>query len=94
MHEYMIFLPFSFSYTPSCVPSTYTHWCRLRLYNTYFTFLFSVFEKRHFCLYKIAIQGVLLWHFHVYMFCNLNWFIPSIFLLFTLVNFLWWIQKV
>jgi hypothetical protein len=31
-----------------------------------FTFLFSVFEKGHFCLHKIAIQGISLWHFHVY----------------------------
>jgi hypothetical protein len=34
-------------------------------------------------LYKIAIQGVSLWHFHVYMYYNLNWFIPSIFRLST-----------
>jgi hypothetical protein len=39
---------------------------------------YSLFcKKRHFCFYKI--QGVSLWHFHVYMYCNLNWFIPLYF---------------
>jgi hypothetical protein len=33
-----------------------------------------------------------LWHFHVYMYYNPNWFIPSIFLISTLVPFLWWFQ--
>jgi hypothetical protein len=51
-------------------------------------------KKRHFCLHKIALQGISLWHFHVYMYYNLNWFIPSIFLLFTLVLLLWWFQQV
>jgi hypothetical protein len=45
---------------------------------------------RHFCLFKIAIQGVLLWHFHVYLYYNTNWLIPSFSLLSTLVPFLWW----
>jgi hypothetical protein len=37
-------------------------------------------------LFKIAIlQGVSLWHFHVYMCHNLNWFILSIFPLSTLL---------
>jgi hypothetical protein len=40
-------------------------------------------KKRHFHLFNI--QGVSLWHFHVYMYYNLNWLIPSIFLLSTLV---------
>jgi hypothetical protein len=31
-------------------------------------------------LFKITIQGVSLWHFYVYMYYNLNWFVPSIFL--------------
>jgi hypothetical protein len=30
----------------------------------------------HFCLLKIAIQGVSLWHFHVYMYYNLNGSFP------------------
>jgi hypothetical protein len=51
-------------------------------------------EKRHFCLFKIAMQGVSLWHFHVCMYYNLNWFISSIFLLSPLVPFLTWFQQV
>jgi hypothetical protein len=37
--------------------------------RTCFAFLFFVFVKKkkcHFCLFKIAIQGVSLWHFHGY----------------------------
>jgi hypothetical protein len=39
-------------------------------------------------LFKIAIQGVSLWHSHVCMYCNLNWFISSTFLLSTWIPFL------
>jgi hypothetical protein len=28
-------------------------------------------KKWHFCLFRIATQGVSLWHFHVYMYSNL-----------------------
>jgi hypothetical protein len=52
--------------------------------RTYFTFLSFIFEKRHFHLFKVAIQGVSLWHFHVSMYYITNCFIPSIFLLSTL----------
>jgi hypothetical protein len=45
-------------------------------------------------LYEIIIQKVSLWCFHVYMYYNPSWFIPSIFLLSTLVPFLWWSQQV
>jgi hypothetical protein len=38
---------------------------------------------------KIATQGVFLWNFYVYMCYRLIWFIFSIFLLYTLVLFLW-----
>jgi hypothetical protein len=41
-------------------------------------------------LLKIVIQ----WHFHVYLYYNLSWFISSIFLLSTLVLFLWLYQQV
>jgi hypothetical protein len=41
-------------------------------------------------LFKITIQGISLWHFHVYMYYILNWFVLSIFLLSTLFPFLWW----
>jgi hypothetical protein len=50
-------------------------------------------ENWHFCLFKIATQGVSLWHFHVYMYYNQNWFISSTFLS-TLVSFLQWFQQV
>jgi hypothetical protein len=40
-------------------------------------------------LFKIATQGVSWWHFHLYMYYKPNW-ITSLFLLSTLVNFLWW----
>jgi hypothetical protein len=50
-------------------------------------------KKRHFCLFKIA-QGVSLWHVHVCMHYNPNWFISSVFLLSTLVHFLCWFQQV
>jgi hypothetical protein len=43
------------------------------------------FDKRHFCLFKIAIQGVSFWYFHVYTYYKTNWFIPSTFLLSTSV---------
>jgi hypothetical protein len=43
-------------------------------------------------LFKISIQGVSLWHFHVCKFYNPDWFISSVFLLSTLVPLLWWFQ--
>jgi hypothetical protein len=45
-------------------------------------------------LFKIAVQGFSLWHFHVYMYYDLNWFISFIFLFSTSVFFLWWFQQV
>jgi hypothetical protein len=41
--------------------------------------LFCNFVKKNLCLFKIAIQGVSLWHFYEYMYYNPNWFIFSIF---------------
>jgi hypothetical protein len=46
--------------------------------------LFLKKKKRHFCVFKIALYSDLWWHFHVYAYCNLNWFISPIFLLSTL----------
>jgi hypothetical protein len=46
-----------------------------------------------FCLRQLYSEFSL-WHFHVYMYYNLNWFISSIFLLSTLAPFLWWFQLV
>jgi hypothetical protein len=37
-------------------------------------------KKWHFCLFKIATQGVSLWYFHVYMYYSPIWVISSIFL--------------
>jgi hypothetical protein len=92
IHEYIIFWPYSPSYTFSLHPPP-SHWCQLSD-STCFTFLFSIFEKRHFYLNKTAIQGVSRWHFHVHMYYNPNWFTLSIFRLSTLVLFLWWFQQV
>jgi hypothetical protein len=47
-----------------------------------------------FCLFKIATQGLSLWDFQAYVHYSLIWFISSIFLLSTLVPFLWWFQLV
>jgi hypothetical protein len=51
-------------------------------------------KNGNFYLFKIAIHGVSLWNFHVYMYYNLNWSIPFIFLLSTLLHFLWWFQQI
>jgi hypothetical protein len=50
-------------------------------------------KKKMTFLLKIVAQGGSLWHFHVYMYHSLVWFISSIFLS-TLVPFLWWFQPV
>jgi hypothetical protein len=57
-------------------------------------FLFSIciLKKWHFCLFKIAIQGISLWHFHVHMNFNPSWFIPFIFLCSASGPFLWFQQ--
>jgi hypothetical protein len=44
-------------------------------------------------LFKIATE-FFWWDFQVYMYYNPIWFISSIFLLSTLVPFLWWFQWV
>jgi hypothetical protein len=78
---------------PFLISHMHTHWYQSPDRNC-FTFLLSIFEKRHVCLFRIALQGVFLWHFYVYMYDNLNWFMPSIFLLSILVPFLWWFQQI
>jgi hypothetical protein len=56
-------------------------------YRNGFAFMFSVFVKRKtFLLFKIAIQGVSLWHFHVDMYYNPN---CLCFLLSTWIPVLW-----
>jgi hypothetical protein len=54
----------------------------------------SFLKKRHFYMVKTATQEVSLWHFCVYMYYIPNWFFPSIYLLSTLVPFLWWFQHI
>jgi hypothetical protein len=73
IHEYIVF---SLSYTLSLYPppSHYYQW----IDRNCFTFLFSIFEKKT-CLFKMAPQVLSLWHFHVYMHYNSNWFMPSVF---------------
>jgi hypothetical protein len=48
--------------------------------------VFHFWEKTF--LFKIAMHGVSLWHFCIYLYYIPNWFISSIFLLSTLVPFL------
>jgi hypothetical protein len=45
------------------------------------------------CFFKTVTQTVFLWHFIVYMHYRLIWSISSIFLLSTLVPFLWWFKN-
>jgi hypothetical protein len=39
-------------------------------------------------------KGVSMWHFHVHMHYNPNWFSSSIYLLSALVPFLWWFGQI
>jgi hypothetical protein len=65
IHVYMIFSPYSPSYTLSLYPLP-SHWYQ-PLERTCFTFMFSILEKSHFCLFLITLQGVSLWYFYVYV---------------------------
>jgi hypothetical protein len=82
-HEYTIFLPYSLSFTFSLCPPL------LLVPTPYIGPVLpscpSFLKKRHLCLFKMAIQGVSIWHFHEYLYYILNWFIPSIFFLSILV---------
>jgi hypothetical protein len=64
--------PSSFSY--AFYPSTGTNPYKESILPSCPPFL----KKRHFCLFKVYLERVSLWHFHVYMYCIPNWFIPSI----------------
>jgi hypothetical protein len=44
-------------------------------------------DLRSCSLFKIAIQRVSVWHFHVYTYYNQNWFSPCIFLISTIILF-------
>jgi hypothetical protein len=78
-----------FTLSPHPPPS---HWYQLPWQDLFSNFVKE--KKWHLCLFKIVTQEVSLWHFHVYMYFKLNWFVASIFLLSTLVSFLWWFQQV
>jgi hypothetical protein len=43
---------------------------------------------------KVVTQEVSLFYFHVYMYCNPNWFLSSNFLRSTLVPLLWWFRSI
>jgi hypothetical protein len=60
IHDYIIFPLYSSSYTPSLYPP-HSHWYQPPD-RTILPSCSSFFKKRHFCFYKIAIQGVSLWH--------------------------------
>jgi hypothetical protein len=93
IHKHMstVFVPYSSSspFLHILSPPTGTKSPRHNLFHTP-VLPFCKRKEWHFCLFKIAIQGVSLWHFCVYMYCNLNWFISSLFLLYSIVPFLWW----
>jgi hypothetical protein len=76
--------PFPYSHSPPLVPTPRQDLFYLSILH---------FLKKGIFL-KILIQGVSLWHFHVYMYYNPTWFIFSVFLLSTLVPFLQWFQQV
>jgi hypothetical protein len=95
IHVYIIFPPYLSSYILFLYPSPPTS---TNLPDkTCFAFLFCFCKKKK----KIIIitfmfkidTGCSLWHFHVCIYYNLNWFTPSIFLLSTLVPFLRWFQQ-
>jgi hypothetical protein len=97
-----IFISYTFSPLPphlSLEPTPQGRTCCILLFSDF------VQEKKwhFFCLFKIAIEGVSLWHFHVYMYiisCTYVYMNPELvhllyfFLLSTLVSFLWWFHKV
>jgi hypothetical protein len=90
-----LIFPFTYTcipylYPPTPFPHIFPHPTSTNLLDRTCSALpFSNFvkEKKMTFVFKIAIQEVSLWYFHVYMYYNLNWFTPSIFLLSTLVPF-------
>jgi hypothetical protein len=57
IHEYIIFIPYESSYTLSLY--TPTHWFQLPD-RTCSVFLSSIFEKRHFCLFKMSLGSFIM----------------------------------
>jgi hypothetical protein len=85
IHNYIIFPWYSPYYMLSLYPLT-SHWCQSPAEPV----LPSYFFLLYFCKYKIAIQRVSLWHIHIFVYYNSNWFISSVFPISTLVSFLRW----
>jgi hypothetical protein len=88
-HVYTVFAPYSPFYMLSPLPPPLLPVVpipQIRPVLPSYSLIFEKEKKWHFCLFKVATQGVSLWHFHVYIYYNLNWFI-YIFLLSTLVPF-------
>jgi hypothetical protein len=83
-YVYRIFPQYSSSYTLSLyVPPTHTHCYQPSRWNLFSLPVLRFCKKRkrrHFYLFKVALEGISLWHFHVYMYFNPNWFMLSIFL--------------
>jgi hypothetical protein len=92
---YTVFMSYSHSYTLS-PHFPHSHWYQSTRQDLLClsVLLFCKRKEWHFCLFKIVTQGVSLWHSHEYIYYDANWFISSVFLLSTLVPFLWWFQQV
>jgi hypothetical protein len=84
IHEYIVFLSHSPFYTLSLYPP-FSHWYQPP-YRTCFTLLFPIFEKKFF-VHSRYLSRVFHCDIYIYMYYKPNWFIPSIFLLSTLVPF-------
>jgi hypothetical protein len=81
---YIVFVPYSSSYTFFLTSSPTSHWYQTPD-RTCVTLLFSNFVKKN---YIFVCSRISLWHFLVYLYYNLNCFIFSISLISTLVSFL------
>jgi hypothetical protein len=93
MQEYIIFSPYSPAYTLSLYPPP-SQWCQSPREDPFYLPVLHFWErKKDIFLFKISTQRVSLWHFHVNMYYNPNWFIPSILLLSTLDLSLWWFNS-
>jgi hypothetical protein len=91
---YIIFLPYSPPYTFCLYPPPF-HWYQPSRQNLFCLPVLCFNKNKMTFLLKVSIQSFLLWHFHVYIYIitQIGSFI-SIFLLSTLVHFLWWFQQV
>jgi hypothetical protein len=92
IHMYTIFTLYSFSHT-LLLHFPPSHWYQSPRQDLFCPLVFQFCKRKKVTfLFKIAIQGVSLWH--LCMCYNPNWFICSIFLPSSLVPFVWWFQQV